>query len=390
MNPSVAEDDRARVDPADISELEADSSSSAGRERRMPWHSRLGVSWSAGSLPIVLILLVGMALGPGWLAVLNSTVLDAIAPALPVALATLGAQLALTLPTRRSTRDDLRFTVACLEASVTAVVVGIGVWWLLPDLTGSGIPVWLIPVSAGICAASSAALPSDSTSASASSMDVRQLDVLLPVVVEGVLLAWIRKESALGALGLTAEAVGLALVIGIAAWLLLSGKSREIEQRIYGASALLLLGGIADYLSLSALLAGIVAGAFWRFVGGQAAEALRKGIAHVQHPLVVLMLVVAGARVEMSGQVLSLVIAYPLLRGAAKLGGAWLARRVVPLKMPEDLGPVLIAPGVFGIALAVNVAPELRMHGGWLMAIVVLGSIASQIAASRSSAEPHA
>jgi hypothetical protein len=85
-----------------------------------------------------------------------------------------------------------------------------------------------------------------------------------------------------------------------------------------------------------------------------------------------------------------MVIAYPVLRAAAKLGGAWLGRRVVTMKLPEDLGPVLIAPGVFGIALAVNVAPVLRAHGGWLMAIVVLGSIASQIVASRSSAEPHA
>ena len=390
MSSSVAEDDRTERDRADAAALDADTSLSVRAERPMSWHRRLGVSWSSGSLPIVLILLVGMALGPGWLAVLNTSVLDAIAPALPVALAALGAQLALTLPTRRSTRDDLRFTVACLEAAVTAVVVGIGVWWLLPDLTGSGIPGWLIPVAAGICAASSAALPSDSTSATASSMDVRQLDVLLPVLVEGVLLAWIREESALGALRLTAEAAGIALVIGIAAWLLLSGKSRETEQRIYGASALLLLGGIADYLALSALLAGIVAGIFWRFAGGQAAEALRKGIAHVQHPLVVLMLVVAGARVEMNGAVLSMVIAYPVLRAAAKLGGAWLGRRVVTMKLPEDLGPVLIAPGVFGIALAVNVAPVLRAHGGWLMAIVVLGSIASQIVASWSSAEPHA
>ena len=59
---------------------------------------------------------------------------------------------------------------------------------------------------------------------------------------------------------------------------------------------MLLVGGLADYLSLSALTSGLVAGLFWQRAGGPAAESLRRDLGYLQHPLVVLLLVTAGAR----------------------------------------------------------------------------------------------
>ena len=138
------------------------------------------------------------------------------------------------------------------------------------------------------------------------------------------------------ALLLSAQAVLVALVIGVSAWLLLARTSSDTEQRIFGASALLLLGGLADYLSLSALLSGVVAGTFWRLMGGQAADAIRRDSGHVQHPLLVLLLVVAGARTRVSPPILGLIVAYPILRTVGKLAGAWLARRVTKPLLPDD------------------------------------------------------
>jgi hypothetical protein len=363
----------------------------APRRAPTPWHIRLGVSWSSGSPPIVLMLLVGMALGPGWLAVLTPVALAAIDPALPVALATIGVQLALTLPVRRSPRARLRLAGASLESLVAGAVVAIGTWSLLPETTPAGThPSWLLPLVCGLCAAMSAALPFESTSVTAAADDVRQLDVLLPAVVGGVLLAWVRESSFGGALALAGAAALLSLIVGLAGWLVLKRSSSETEQRIVGASALLLLGGLADYLSLSALVSGLVAGAFWRLAGGQAAAALRRGIAYVQHPLLVLMLVAAGARTEIALPLVVPVIAYPVLRTAGKLAGAWLARRTTSPRLPEDLGPALVAPGIFGIAFAVNAADAVGPGAGTLLTVVVLGSIASQLMAFSYSQEPRA
>jgi hypothetical protein len=222
----------------------------------------------------------------------------------------------------------------------------------------------------------------------ATAWDVRQLDVLLPAVAGGIMLAWAREGSVGAALMLTGKAVLLALIVGLAAWLLLGKSSSETEQRIFGASALLLLGGLADHLSLSALLSGLVAGVLWRLMGGSTAVALRRGIAYVQHPLLVLMLVVAGARTDVTFSALAVIVAYPAVRTAGKLAGAWCARRLSTPPLHEDLGMTLVAPGVFGIAFALNAVRAVGRLDP-LLEVVVVGSIVSQFIAFRGAREPQ-
>ena len=104
----------------------------------------------------------------------------------------------------------------------------------------------------------------------------------------------------MGAVTLLALASGVSLMLAAAAWLLLARASSETEERVFAVSALLLVGGVADALSLSALVGGLAAGVFWRLAGRQPREAVRRDVLFVQHPLLVLVLLLAGARAEWS------------------------------------------------------------------------------------------
>ena len=97
------------------------------------------------------------------------------------------------------------------------------------------------------------------------------------------------------------QATILALLISATAWLLLGDSSPSTEQRVFSIAALLLVGGIADYLSLSALAGGLLAGLFWGSVGGVARDCIERDVRYLRHPLVVLMLLAAGAQDDLLG-----------------------------------------------------------------------------------------
>ena len=59
--------------------------------------------------------------------------------------------------------------------------------------------------------------------------------------------------------------------------------------------ALSLAGGAAAYLRVSPLAVGLVAGVFWTVAPGRADRIVHDDLRKVQHPLVVLLLVTAGA-----------------------------------------------------------------------------------------------
>ena len=126
-------------DPLDLDFQRLDSVR-AQRIRRAPWHARLGLSWSSESPPVVLLLLIGMALGPHALALLTPAALAAIDPTLPVALAVLGVQLGLTLPLQRAAQQPGLVRAAALESLVAAFPVIVGTLFLASlDSTTAGL-----------------------------------------------------------------------------------------------------------------------------------------------------------------------------------------------------------------------------------------------------------
>jgi hypothetical protein len=379
--------------PAHAIDLGVDAPADLREPHRAPWHVRYGIGWSSDAPPVILLLLVGVVLGPHALAVLTVPVLQAIDPALPVALAALGAHVALNIPMSSSVGDRRLWMAAALEATVTAVVVAGAV---LTIVAGAGETLsfqsWFIALSIAFCAASSSALPSDrSSEVQTPAVRARNMDVLLPIIGAGFVLAWVREGTPLDAAWLAIQGVLVTIVIAFASWLLLAKVSSETEQRILSAAALLLVGGLADYLALSPILSGLVAGTFWRLAGGPARESLRRDISYVLHPLLVLMLVVAGARTQIDVPTLGLIAVYPVMRAAGKLAGGWLARRTTEPAIDQRFGTTLLYPGVFGIAFAVSTIRSAGPQSEGLLAAVVIGTVVTQLVlALRRQPEPDA
>jgi hypothetical protein len=341
----------------------------------------LGLSPSA--MPGLLVLLLGAGLGPHGLALLSPGVLSFLDPAMPVALVALGVLTGLGLGGRRH-GDGRLLAAATAESAVTIAAVAAGMLFVAPAWSASeGLPYWFLALVLGICAASSSAV-SFAGRSDASSLEERigDLDDLLPIVLGGLALALLRDASPVSALLLAVQACAVALVIVVAGWLLLARSSSETEQRVFAIALLLLLGGAADYLSMSALLSGLIAGLFLEWVGGPARDHVRRDVLHVQHPLLVLVLVVTGARVDFPPAWLGLGAAYLFLRIAGTLAGGWLARRIAGGGVPRDTGLTLVSPGILGIAFALNVLRAAGPDAAPALAVVAFGAIGSDVIAT--------
>ena len=195
------------------------------------------------------------------------------------------------------------------------------------------------------------------------------------------MLAWLRAGSLAGAGILVGHACGVTLALAAAAWLLLTRAPSETGERVFAVSALLLVGGVAAALSLSALLGGLIAGLLWRYAGRHPRETIRRDVLFVQHPLLVLVLLVAGARADLSFSTLALGAGYVVLRAAGQLAAGSTARRVAGLYGLRDLGLHLLPPGVFGVGFALNAVSIVGAEASMLLAAVVVGTIGSELVA---------
>ena len=338
--------------------------------------------WSATSAPVALLLTAGIAFGPRGINLLSSATLPLLDPIVPVALAALGVLVGLGVGERRT--DDRRvFGAACLVAAATMLVVSAGfAVVMLAAMSPIGRSVWTLIVASGICAATSLTLPAgNSLEPRTAATRVMELGVLLPMVAGGLVLAWLRADSSGGAAVLVGHACGVILAVAAAAWLLLTRASSETEERVFAVSALLLVGGVAGALSVSALFGGLVAGAFWRYAARHPRETISRDVLFVQHPLLVLVLLVAGARADLSPASLALGAGYVVLRVVGQLGGGTVASRVAGGNAPPDLGLHLLPPGVFGVALALNAVSIVGADASMLLAAVVAGTIGSDLVA---------
>jgi hypothetical protein len=365
----------------DLDRLEAGA---AAPRRTLPWHVRFGLSWSTGAVPVVLILLLGAALGPAGLAILTPGALAFIDPILPVATAAVGILAGLEFTRRAAPNRWSLLRKATVESLLTAALVAVGIWLVMPASPDfSPANVWLVAVMGGLCASMSANLPdADPDRLRSAAIRLRDFDAMIPVILGAVVLAFLHSSSPLASIGLTIQAAILALLISATAWLLLADSSPSTEQRVFSIAALLLIGGIADYLSLSALAGGLLAGLFWGYVGGAARDCIEREVRYLRHPLVVLMLLAAGAMMTFSGWILILATAYLLLRVAGKLLGGWLTSHVPGVAIPDNVGPLLLPPGVFGIAFALDATSMMGPSAASILAATVLGSIGSQMVAA--------
>jgi hypothetical protein len=177
---------------------------------------------------------------------------------------------------------------------------------------------------------------------------------------------------------------GITLALATAASLLLTQAPAETEERVLAVSALLLVGGASGTLSLSALFGGLIAGVFWRYAARRSRETISRDVLFVQHPLLVLVLLVAGARTEISAWSLGVGAAYLTLRLVGQLGSGMVAGKVAGIEVPRDLKFRLLPPGVFGVAFALNAVSVVGDDATTLLSTVVVGTIASDLLARLS------
>jgi hypothetical protein len=240
----------------------------------------------------------------------------------------------------------------------------------------------MLAIGLGLCAATSLAVPSGNpTEPGASDRRIVELGVIGPMAMGGLLLGAVSQGATLAALTLVGQAAVIAVLLAGSTWLLLARASSDTEQRVFAIAAMLLVGGAADYLSLSALLSGLMAGAFWRLAGGPAEASLRRDARYVQHSLLVLVLVVAGARTDFTLTAVAVAAMYVFLRTAGKLLGGWAAAPLAGMVGDRGLGAQLLSPGVFGVALALNLFRSGVPDATTLLSIVVLGTIGAELVA---------
>jgi hypothetical protein len=202
--------------------------------------------------------------------------------------------------------------------------------------------------------------------------------VVLGIIAGGLVLAAARSNGAVSTLVLVGAACLVTLVLACAAWLLLTGSTQQTEQRLFAIAALLLVGGAADYLSLSALLGGLLAGAFWQTAGGDARESVLRDALYIQRPLAILMLVVAGARAEPTLAAAGLALLVFLLRLLVSPMGRMLSRRA-PEPESESALPDGLPFDVFGVAFALNALRAVGPAMTIVLSVVVLATITTEV-----------
>lgn len=348
------------------------------------FRSRVALGVAPITAPAVVFVPLGYFMGPSVAGVLSQTAVAQLDAVVSVALAALGVFVGLALDLRA--RGDQRlFLAGGAEALITvatvAVFSGLLLWqWRLPLDVGATFVALVLGVSASASSAAGAVTATHPSVRAASR--IADLDDVLPIVVGGGLVASLRAESVPEALVLLVLTAAIGLTIGVAGWLLFERARTTAERVVFVGGALMLLGGAAAYLSLSPLVTGMVAGLFWTLSPGRADQVIRDDVQKFQHPLVVLLLITAGASLSYSPLALWLFAPFVVFRLTGKLLGGRVAVGLAGGLAPRDLGVWLLPPGLLGIAFALNIEQVgASPAGGALLFAVVVGSIASEVVA---------
>jgi len=374
-------------DPIDVQLSRLGAAPTRGVRRR-PWYSRFALGWASGTSPL-LMLFIGAALGPHGLSLLSPGILSAIDPAVPVALAALGVHLALHVDLTPIPSRLRRAAAAAAGVALAAAIVVIGLLRLMTtDLPAAPFHAWVVALAAAVCAAMS--LPTvDSGRTVRDPAGTHRFELMISIVIGGLVLAWIREGSLREAAMLLGQMAALPIVVGVAAWLLVTPTASETEQRIFTLASLLLLGGLADFLSLSALFSGMMAGVLWRLVPGAVGDAMLRDIAHLRHPLAAFLMIVVGARMTMSAG-LPLLLGYPLLAIAGGLAARAMIRGLTGPIAVSASERQSVAPAVFPVAFALSTVRAAGPQADLLLGVIATGTIVLQVlSALRQGEESH-
>lgn len=341
--------------------------------------TRSALGLAPSPTPAIIFLPLGALLGPRVLGVLSAETLAALDLAVTVALAALGILVGIAFG--REVRVSPRlFAAASLETAVTvASVAGAALYFIDRTALPVNAPLLTFVLALGLCASASSATSADPDLEPAAAVGTRvaDLDDVLPIALASFVLLPSAGRGEFWLLALAPIAIGG--VTGVIGWLLFDRADSAGERAVFVLGALGLAGGAAAYLRVSPLEAGLVAGLCWTLLPGRADHIAQLDLGRVQHPLVVVLLLVAGALWTPSAIAVWLLAPYLLFRLAGKVGGAWVSAPLVDVR-PADLAAYLMPPGVLAIAFALNFHQLLPgREGAILLSTVAIGTAAFEV-----------
>lgn len=340
---------------------------------------------------VTLLVLFGMAIGPSGLSLLPLEIIGyhglLASIALTMVAFLLGGQIDRKL-LQESGRQIL--SVSLLAVGFTAVLVGGG-------LMLAGADPALALILAGVSAATAPAATADVVERSG--VDNRFTRTLLGIVaiddawallIFSVLLAAalsIEGHDGGSVLAVAGWEIGGAVLVGLATGLpaaYLTGRLEPGEPLLTEALGVVLLtAGLALWLEVSYLLAGMVCG---MIIGNLARhhESAFHEIRHIEWPFMVFFFLLAGASLEL-GILASaglLALAYVLLRIAGRLAGGWLGGRLSGMEPLERnwIGMALMPQAGVAIGMALAAAASMPGQGERILALAVGSTIAFELA----------
>ncbi len=342
---------------------------------------RAALGLRPGIAPVIVLVPMGMLLGPQVLNVLSFEVLAHLQVGISIGLALLGIFIG-----RALTREirNLRIIMAGnVESAATILIVAAALGFLI---TRSQVPVGADAMLVALCLAVTAAASSGHTAdprsdaAARIAARVADFDDLLLIAAGTVLLVFIRGTYEPVSPWLVLAPIGIGAIVAVAGLLLFEHSQSESERGLLVLGTVSLLGGASAYLMTSSLAAGVVAGLVWTAFPGRADEIVHREAQKLQHPLVALLLVAAGAFFVPHAAVLWLVVPYVMFRLVGKILGAIASVALLRDIRAVDLASYLVPPGVIGVGFSLTFMSVLPSEAGRIVvSVAAAGALLSEV-----------
>jgi Kef-type K+ transport system membrane component KefB len=192
--------------------------------------------------------------------------------------------------------------------------------------------------------------------------------------------------------------VGMGTIVGTVIWGMLRRVKAGPEFSVLILGSVCFTAGMASYLRLSPLVVCFIVGLILVNLPGTSRDEIREALDHMERPIYLLFLLVAGSLWNMSEwQGWALMVLFV----CARLGGKWLAVRLLNRRIPggltrDERDTLILSPiGALSIAIIVN-AQDLYFGPtvSWMVTAVIGGAIVTeiivQVATRRTPVqEPH-
>ncbi len=317
-------------------------------------------------------ILVGVALGGQFIAILDAAAIKSLTPLYSLCLGFAGLLFGIQLEFDKLKRLPWRYDlIVVIQALVTGAVVFFPCWLLMKYAFGTGGT----PQVLGAFVLASTASCTGLTTLSLLSRDLKlrktpfmellqyisSLDSVVGLVGVGVAFSLMHSQSPFGShFGAGILAIGFSLVIGLTTGFLLHLVTQhhcsEEELVVFVIGMILFGAGLAEYLKLSPLFVCMITGVVMANVKG-AKDRIFYLLARLEHPFYVVMLILAGAMWNIATPwAWGFAALYLALRFVGKVTGGYLAVRAVgaEIRAPSRLGLGLMSQGGIAVAMVIN------------------------------------